>query len=67
MKENFPNDFPKDEERKPYKYIIQWYSDNKFKFNTYPQWRKKRLLELKITPENPPSVVGVLTIPVRKI
>ena len=45
MREKYPNEFPKGEERKKYKDIIQWYSQNKNRYDEYPEWRRKILSE----------------------
>ena len=37
MREKYPNEFPKGEERKKYKDIIQWYSQNKNRYDEYPE------------------------------
>ena len=48
MREKYPNEFPKGEERKKYKDIIQWYSQNKNRYDEYPEWRRKILSEIGI-------------------
>ncbi len=48
MREKFPIDFPKGEERKKYEADIRWAILNKSKFHTYPEWRQKKLREIGI-------------------
>lgn len=48
MRKKFPFDNPKGEERKPYKAILDWEATNKNRYNEFPEWRQKRLVELKI-------------------
>jgi hypothetical protein len=46
MRRLFPIDNPKGEEREPYAYTLKWATENKNKFDTFPEWRQKRLSEL---------------------
>lgn len=48
FKKKYPTDRPKGDKRVPYKFIIEWEDQNKFRFKQYPERRQKRLIELKI-------------------
>lgn len=46
MRKRYPIDNPLGEERKPYAYILKWATENKSRFDSFPKWRQKRLLEI---------------------
>jgi HKD family nuclease len=46
MRRLYPIDNPKGEEREPYAYTLKWATENKNKFETFPEWLQKRLREL---------------------
>jgi hypothetical protein len=51
----YPNENPKDEQRKQFAKTIQWKITNRNKFQSYPEWRRIRLRELGIINESPNS------------
>lgn len=55
MRAKFPIENPKGDERKPYEKVIQWAITNKNKFETYPEWRKEKLIKLGIGTRSPNS------------
>lgn len=48
MRRLYPTTNPKGEARKIYRKILDWEAGQKFRFDVYPDWRKNRLIELKI-------------------
>lgn len=48
MREKYPIDNPKGEEREPYDYTLSWVAQNKSRINTFPEWRQKRIKDLGI-------------------
>lgn len=48
MRKKFPFENPKGAERKPYAHILKWETENRSRFEKFPEWRQKRLKELKI-------------------
>ncbi|MEI7596840.1 MAG: helicase associated domain-containing protein [Bacteroidota bacterium] len=48
MRKKYPLDNPIGKERKPYADILKWATENKSRFDTFPDWRQKRLREIGI-------------------
>lgn len=48
MRKKYPIENPKKEERKPYTHILKWETENRSRFNNFPEWRQKRLKEIGI-------------------
>lgn len=48
MRKLYPIDNPTGEERVPFAHILKWETENRSRFDTFPEWRQKRLKELGI-------------------
>src|SRR5690606_15838652 len=49
MRKKYPIDNPTGEERKPYKEILKWATENKSRYDKFPEWRQKRLKEIGLS------------------
>jgi HKD family nuclease len=46
MRKKYPLQNPRGEERKPYQNILKWATENKSRFESFPKWRKDKLIEI---------------------
>tara|TARA_R110002033_G_C3863195_1_gene236631 strand:+ start:21 stop:1547 length:1527 start_codon:yes stop_codon:yes gene_type:complete len=49
MKKKYPIQNPRGEERKPYKNVLKWATENKSRFESFPKWRQDKLIEIGLT------------------